>query len=804
MFSNYIRTSLRKLNRTKLHTTVNIAGLTLGLLCAIVIFQKVRFEYSFDTYHEDPDRLYRVVRNDIQDGEPDLGAGLPFPFVDAFRADFREVERLTLVDTNFETDPLIGIHDPDGTVRRFKEERNVAFVEPDYFEMFHYEWLSGDLATALAQPQSAVISRSLAEKYFGTIDVLGRSFTFSNRYEVTITGVVEDPPANTELPFSMLLARYKGSDTNLYKENDNWGSVSSSVQAFLKIKSRDDAAEIDSEFPAFIAKYRDPDDAKDLGYRLQPLKEVHFDDRYGTLRDSDPITKGSLSTLSWVGIFLLLTACINFVNLNVVLVFRRAKEVAVRKVLGGTSGNIASYFMTETALSVVFALVLAFLLANPVLKFTSSIVGTGVTVSPFSDSILVAASLIVAIIVTLIAGLYPSAILSSIQPVRALRGTSSGQPKSFLSVRRGLVVFQFMISQVFIIGTLVAMNQMSYINSAPLGYEPDAIVEFPIPTRIEGEVDRLKEQIALNPTITGVTYSNSGATSGNTWASSGVASVEGEWVELQTQVKLIDYDYMNVYGMKLIAGRGFERSDSASGIVVNETFARRLGFDDPTDILGTLVKISSWNNIPITGVIEDFHTNSMRDEVESVTLIQTAGYAYLGAAKIPTGQINASIDAIRESWEATYPNFIFEYDFLDDKIAELYEEEQTTQSLIQLFASIAILIGCIGLYGLISYSTSQRAREVGIRKVLGASTTRIVGLFSKEYVFMVLFGFAVSAPVAYIVMNEWLDNFAYRIDIGVGTFGAAFVLSFVIALLTVSVKTIRSAQANPVDTIRRA
>ena len=804
MFSNYIRTSVRKLNRTRLHTSVNIAGLTLGLLCAIIIFQKVRFENSFDTYHEDADRLYRVVRNDVRDGEPNVGSGLQYPFIDAFRADFPEVEKLTLVDTSFGIDPLIAVRAPDGSLRRFQEEGNVAFAEPDFFEIFHYVWLAGDTKTALLQPQSAVISRTLAEKYFGTTDVLGRAFTFSNRYEITITGVVEDPPLNTEIPFTMLISRYKGTDSNLNHENENWGSVSSGVQAYLKLNSKDDAAGIESQFPAFIAKYRDPDDGRELGYRLQPLLEVHFDDRYGTFRDSDPVTKGSLATLRWVGIFLLLTACINFVNLNVVLVFRRAKEVAVRKVLGGTAGNIASYFMTETALSVVVALVLAFLLANPILNLTSSIVGDGVSVSPFSDSILFAASVIVALIVTLIAGLYPAVILASIEPVRALRGTSSGQPKSFLSIRRGLVVFQFMISQVFIIGTLVAMNQMNYINSAPLGYEPDAIVEFPIPTRIEGEADRFKDQLALSPSIAGVTYSNSGATSNSTWASSGVVSIDDEWVDIRTHVKMIDFDYTRVYGMNLIAGREFERADSASGIIVNETFAKRIGFENPADALGTLVNIWNWNGIAITGVVEDFHTNSMREAVDAVTLIQTSGYEYLGAAKIPTGDIDASISAIKESWEATYPDFIFEYEFLDDTIAELYEEEQATQALIQLFAFIAILIGCIGLYGLISYSTSQRAREVGIRKVLGASTSRIVGLFSKEYVFMVLFGFAVSAPVAYIVMNKWLDNFAYRIEIEVGLFLAAFVLSFVIALLTVSVKTVRAAQANPVDMIRRA
>ena len=595
MISNYIRTTLRKFARTRLHTLVNLSGLTLGLLCALIIFQKVRYETSFDRYHEDSDLIFRVVRSVQEDGETYHGAGLPYPFVNAFRNDFPYVPEVTLIDRNF-APPLIAVPQEDGRVDRFKEEMGVAFVEPDYLEIFSYGWIAGNPDLALTGPRSVVLSRSLADKYFGTVDVLGRTLSFSNALELTVTGVVEDPPPNTEVPFHMLISRNVGEDSDFKRESDSWGSISSAVQTYIRIGTRSDRARLEAELPGFVARYHEPEDAAVLSFHLQPLTEIHVDPRYGTFGDGDAISPDALLTLQWVGIFLLLTACINFVNLNVVLVFTRAREIAVRKVMGGSARQVIAYFMTETAFSVGLALILAFLLANPVLRMARGAVGEGFSVNPFGDPVLVLAAIIAAAVLTLVAGFYPALLQSRIEPALAIRGDSADQPRSFLSVRRGLVAFQFAISQVFIICTLVAMQQMKYIASAPLGYDTEAVVEFPVPTRNDGKIGLLQERLAGDGSILGATWSNSGATSGNSWSSSLGLRKDGELIEADAQVKLVGHDYLDVYGMELIAGRNFVESDSASGIIVNEAFISEMGYATPEDILGTLVDVWAWEN----------------------------------------------------------------------------------------------------------------------------------------------------------------------------------------------------------------
>jgi ABC-type antimicrobial peptide transport system permease subunit len=459
--------------------------------------------------------------------------------------------------------------------------------------------------------------------------------------------------------------------------------------------------------------------------------------------------------------------------------------------------------MTETGISVFVALLLALLLANPALNLARTALGEGFSINPLGDPVLMGAALVAGVLLTLFSGFYPAMLLSRIEPALAIRGNDMDKPGSFMSIRRGLVVFQFAISQVFIICTIIAMQQMSYFGSASLGYDTDAIVEFAVPTRDDGKIELLKDRLSQSSLISGATYSNSGATSQSTWASSLVIMMDDGPLESGAQVKLVDYDYIDVYGMNVIAGVDFVQTDSATGIIVNQTFVDKHGFDSPEDILGVVIDVWNWEALPITGVVQDFNTRSLHTEVEPTILIQTSTQAYSGAVKIASSQIEESLVVIKDLWESSFPDFLFEHSFLDETIAEMYEEEQATQGLIQMFALIAILIGCIGLFGLISYTTSQRAREVGIRKVLGASAVNIVNLFSKEFIVMVLLGFVISAPVAHFVMSRWLENFAYRIDIGVGVFLVSFALSLFIALATVGARTFQAAQANPVDTINR-
>lgn len=801
MVSNYVKASLRKFRRTKTHTLINVFGLTLGLLCALIIFQKVRFELSFDAYHPDADRIHRVVRSDDQFGEMSYDEGIPYPFVEAFRVDFPEVEHVTIVDRNSMASVLAATRE-NGEVVRFKEEYGVAFVDQDFFDIFPYEWRYGDPATALTAPRTVVLSESLARKYFGTDNPVGQLLTYDNAFDLTVTGVVRDAPRNTVLPLNMLISFNLGEEHG--RGNDSWGSTSSAVQCYMTLPAGLSRTQINSRLRDFLARHRNEEVTQHLRFFLQPLSEVHFDTRFNTIGAQTIISRETIWALSLIGVFLLITACINFVNLNVVLVFKRAREVAVRKVLGGTPGQIMAYFMTETALITVAALALALLLANPVMRLTASFIGEGFSANPFTDPMLAGAALLAALALSVLSGLYPAFLMGRLHPSVAMRNTIGQKPGAFLTLRRGLVVFQFAITQVLIICTLAAMYQMHYLYTRPLGYDTEAIVEFSLPERNETTLRTLKNELLQTAAIQHVTYSNSGASSGNIWGSNFYYVKDDERLENETQVKLVDTDYIETYQMNLVAGAPFIPTDSVTGFVVNEAFVDLMGYAMPEEALGTPVDVWGHKLIPIIGVVQDFNTNTLHDEIEATILIPTINQAGVGAVKVNTNQLSEALAAVERAWSTAFPHHLFEYTFLDDKIAQFYEEEQTLQRLIQAFALIAILIGCIGLFGLISYTTSQRAREVGIRKVMGASVPHIVGLFTRQFVVFVVLGFALSAPIAYKVMNTWLDNFAYRIDLGVALFAVAFGVSLAIALATVGFKTYRSAMTNPVDVIRHA
>lgn len=800
MVSNYVKASLRKFRRTKTHTVINIAGLTLGLLCALIIFQKVRFEVSFDNYHEDAESIYRVARVDRQFGAEDYDEGVPYPFIDAFRIDFPDVETVSIVDRN-EGEVVFAATREDGQVFRAKEEMGFAFVEQPFLDIFHFDWLYGNPETALTEPRSIVLTQSMAQKYFAMDNPIGEVLNYNNTFDLTVTGVVQDVPPNTVLPLTMMISFNLGEEHK--RGNDNWGSTSTSNQVYMKLPAGMAASRIDNRLPEFLTKHRSEEVAQYLRYYLQPLSDIHFDNRFSTIGGQTIISREILWALSLIGVFLLITACINFVNLNIVLVFKRAKEVAVRKVLGGTPGQIMAYFMTETALTTSVALVLALLLVNPVMRMLSTFLGEGVSANPFTDPVLAGAALLATLTLSVLSGLYPAFLMSRVHPSVAMRNTVGEKPGSFLSLRRGLVVCQFAISQVLIICTLAAMYQMQHLHDVPLGYETEAIVEFDIPLQDETALRTLKNELLQSTAIQNVTYSNSGASSGNTWGSNFYYHKDGERLENHTQVKLVDLDYIETYQMSLIAGEHFIPSDSVNGFIINEALVRLMGFASPEEALGTTLEAWGGNEVPVVGVVRDFNTNSLHLEIEGTLLIPTLQYAHIGTARVNTQQLSEALATIEQAWMAAFPNRIFEYDFLDDTIAQFYEEEQTLQRLIQAFALIAIVIGCIGLFGLISYTTSQRSKEVGIRKVLGASIPSVIGLFTREFVIFVVLGFAVSAPVAYYVMDTWLADFAYRIDLGAGLFAIAFFVSLTIALVTVGFKTYRSAIANPVEAIRQ-
>ena len=493
MFKNYFKTTLRNIFKNKSYTLINVIGLSLGIVGALVIFAMIKFESSFDTYHKDLDRLYRVVHVGTQFGKTEYDPGVPYPMPRAMRNDFPEIELLTIVDSNFNS-PMISVEHEDGSISRYKEDDNyVTFVEPDYFKLFSYEWLHGNSEQALANPNSVVISKGLAQKYFGQENPLGKRLLYDNDLELQVTGVVNDTPQNTDLPFNMLIAfdfEERGSD--------NWGSTSTSVQCYLKLSEHIDPQQIEWRFDDFITKHRNAEVAEVLDYRLQPLPEMHFDTRYETFSHRT-VAEETLLALALIGIALLITACINFINLNTALAVKRSKEVGVRKVLGSTRSKLIVQFLGETSAITLLAIIVSAATAEIAADFLQSLIGYRLELNLLNDSAILIFLFVLFAIVTLSAGFYPALHISRFSPAEAIRNKLTASYGEGLSLRKGLVVLQFAISQALIFCVLVIGSQIKFLRSAEMGFNKEAVVEVGLPLKDDIKLQQLKTQLLQTP-----------------------------------------------------------------------------------------------------------------------------------------------------------------------------------------------------------------------------------------------------------------------------------------------------------------
>ncbi|MDW7690854.1 FtsX-like permease family protein [Flammeovirgaceae bacterium SG7u.111] len=793
MLKNYIVTSFRNFSRNRLHTSINLIGLFLGILSAFIIYLKISFEYSFDTYHSHPEEIYRIVSTDTEYGTTETNRGVPRPLPEALRTDFPELGPVVFVD-----DQLLGvvIVEEDGERKKFQEQESMlTFAEPGFFDLFKYQWVSGS-PMVLNEPGKMVISEKLAVKYFGTTDAMGKQLTLDNEYLLTVGGIVKDPPYNTVIPFHLVASNSTVWDD---RDNDEWGSTSSSHEVYFRIPKGETPAKINERLVDFVKKYRG-DQAQFLKYEVQNLQDIHFSSDWGAYGAQTPIQV--LVLLIAIGIMLIITACINFINLNASLIFTRAREVGIRKTLGSSKRHVMLYFMTETFLITIMALGLALLLSGEAARLLAPVLGEGISPDFSNPNVWVfCASIMVG--VTLFAGLYPSFMLSVLDPVRAIKNNIDNKFGKKLNVRKGLVIAQFAISQILIVCTILLMRQLNYLQEANLGIEKEAVVEFGTFAQDDEKLQVLKNGLMQHPDIKYVTFSNSGAISGSTWNSNFHLKTADSLYENEAQVKLVDPDFLDTYGIKLLAGEGLVFTDSVERFLVNETLAKKLGFEDPYDILGNELRL--WGmTANVKGVIEDFHTQALHDEVDLTVMLASRRNAYyMAAIKLEGESFKSALSHLEDEWEKVLPEFVLEYDFLDDNIAELYETEQEIFVLFQLFAGLAILIGAIGLFGLVSFVANRKQKEVGVRKVLGASKANIMKIFTMEYLWLLLLGFVVSTPAAYFIMDALFTEFyVYRVDIKWDAFAIGIFLTFAVAFLTAGYHTLRLIFANPVDSLR--
>lgn len=799
MFRNYLKTALRNLLREKGTASLNIAGLTLGITCSLVLFLLIRHLSSFDTFHENKDRIYRIVSESDGNNGKDYTPGVPTVLPEAFRLDFPEAQEVTFA--SYRAGAMVVIPTSAGEPKKYEEKAGVVFAQSNFFKIFDRNIVSGDREKSLDDPNSAVISEKLAMKYFGRTDVVGEIVKHDTT-EFKISAVMETSPPNTDFPFELMLS-YRSIQSA--KEKDGWGSINSDDQCYILLKPGEKIATLEARIPAFVEKNLGKDNYDHRTFVMQPLAELHYDGRFETFT-YNTVSREMLTALSVIAIFLIVTACINFINLSTAEAIKRSKEVGIRKSLGSSKIQLVSQFLGETTLVTTIAIAFALGFAQLALSFLNPFLELNLSLNLLGDGQLWLFLLAMLMLVSLLAGLYPSFVVSGYNPVVALKNQISNKNTSGFFLRRSLVVVQFIISQFLIMATIVLVMQMNYFSKKELGFRKDAILLLPIPeTEQPGQPDGSSKMKTLRETFLSYTGIEEVSLSSTPPSSGSVSStdflVEGSDQRYETQIKQVDHNYFNLYDLKLVAGRPLIDSDTANGFVVNEELVKVLELKNPEDILGKNLKLGG-RTLPVVGVVQNFHTVSLRGRIEPVVMFSRIRGYHTMSLKVNQANYQDVIGKVQKSWEAAYPQYIFSYQFLDEHIREFYDGEGKMSILLSIFTSIAIFIGCLGLFGLATFMANQKRKEIGIRKVLGASVERIVFMFTSEFVRLMLLGFVVAGVVTWFVMSAYLKEFEYRVEVGPMVFIAGFVVTLLIAAITVGYRSLKAANADPVKSLK--
>ena len=805
MLKNYFKTAWRNIIRNKSYAVINISGLAVGIAACLLIFIVVQFEFSYDTFQKNYDHIYRIVTAEKhKDGSVARNPGIPCPAYDALKTDFPQLEKIapieissgnqvTVLGTNPNTDVAIS--------KKFIEENNIAFTVPAYFDMFNAKWLSGNAAT-LKDQGNVVLTKKHAEKYFTDYkNALGKFIKVDNSVLLKVSGIIEDAPLNSDMNMGMFIS-YESFKTNPdnFGYSTDWGNLSSNHQIFVMLPQNVSAASIQAQLPAFVKKYYKENNGRKTQV-LQPLKDIHFDAGYGSIGDHSA-DKNVLWTLAFIAALIIVMASINFVNLSTAQAVGRSKEVGIRKVLGSKRGQLIGQVMGETFLIVLFSVVLAVAIAQLAMPYLSNVASIPEGVSLITPQTLIFLAAVL-VLVTILSGSYPALIVSGFKPALALKSKITSASVGGISLRRVLVVTQFAISQILIIGTIVAVGQMNHVRNADLGFNKEALLVMPAYADSINlpRMEPLRQQLLQNPNVISVSFGSDEVSSNNNWASN-FAFDHKEDEGYPVFHKFGDAAYLKTYGVQLLAGRNYVASDTTNEIIINETLLHKLGITDAQKIIGKDLRIGGGQWLPIVGVVKDFKTNSLKEETKPLTIAARKSFYFTLAVKLHTEHLSQTVAQVQKLWEKTYTEYAYTSHFTDDTIEEFYKQENQLSLLYKIFAGIAIFISCLGLYGLVSFMATQKTKEVGIRKVLGASVGNIVVMFSKEFTVLVTIAFIIAAPVAWYFMNNWLNNFQYRISIGVSVFALAIVASLIIAWITVGYKAIRAAMVNPVKSLK--
>jgi predicted permease len=800
MIKNYFKTAFKNLQRNKGYAAINILGLAIGIAACLLIFLVVRFETSFDNFHSKKNDIYRIGTEFHNQDGVSYSDGISFPVANALRLDFPQIKEVASI---FRQGGQITAQSSAEQLKKV-EEPNFYYTEPSFFKMFNFGWLYGNPETSLKEPTNAVLTQATAEKLFGNWkSAIGKTIKYENKNIYTITGILQNVSPNTDFPLSIVVPYTALNNTYIKNNLNDWVSTFGGAYTFAILPDQLPVSKFNADLKSFAIKHKPAEYSKDA-YIAQPLSEIHFDDRFGNFR-GHTFSHSLIKALILIGIFLLVIACVNFINLATAQAVNRSKEVGVRKVLGSNRNQLAFQFLSETALITIVALVAAIFISAIVLPFLNKLLEVEMSFNFLTEPSIILFVIGVAIMVTLLSGLYPAIILSGFNPITALKSKVSAKMVGGISLRRGLVILQFAIAHVLIIGMLIVVKQMNYFKNASLGFDKAAIINVPLPgdsiSRLK--YNYLRDQFLSNPDIQNVSFSFGSPSSEGNWNSDFKYNHAAKTTDFSANLKWADTGYFRTYHLQFVAGRSYYPSDTVREFVVNETLLKKLGVRDPKEAIGK--EINFWNGGkvgPIVGVVRDFNSYSLRQPMAPVVLSTWRDVYQTINIKIKPGTEKSTLAYIEKLWNETFPDYVYDYKFLDDTIKNFYKQENQLSQLYKIFAGIAIFISCLGLYGLVSFMAAQRTKEVGIRKVLGATARNIVYLLSKEFTLLIVIAFVISAPIAYFIMHQWLQNYTYRIPLGTSIFVLAIISSVIIAWITVGHRAIKAAMANPVKSLR--
>ncbi len=822
MLKNYITIALRNFWNHKIFSLINISGLAIGISASLVIYLIVQYEFSFEQFQKDKDRIFRVVSK-IE--FPDLlihNSGVPLPTGDAIRKEIDGLEAVSNITTNYEIKVAIS-NNGNSSPKLFKRQEHIIFTDADYFNIFQYEWLAGSAGQALNEPFQVVLTESRASTYFPDYqpgEMIGKTIVYEDSILAKVTGVVKDISKATAFNFKEFFSKTTIENTFLKSRWDlnEWGSINSSTQLFVKLSKNTLPINIETKLVSIREKYREKNEKNegdDTKHFLQPLTDIHFNSDYSSFDESGArqANKTILWSLLAVALFILILACINFINLTTAQASQRAKEIGIRKTLGVSKSELITQYLGETLLFTIIATVLSITLCPILLNVFRDFIPPQVTFQSINQPHVWIFLVSLAILVSLLSGFYPALVLSKFKPIAVLKNQSNegNSPTRKSWLRQTLTVSQFVITQVLLICTLALSKQIHYSLNKELGYKKDAIVFINTERDIfSNEKDErrfiLLDKLKSIPEIEQVSLGSTPPASVNTNSTTMKFNNGKTIVETNVETKFAEPNYFKIYNMKLVAGDFLKSSDTTKEFLINQTYAKALGFTDPHDAVGKLLE-RSHKLFPVAGVIADFHTKSTHEAIKPLAFSSNLSNSYaLHIALIPkTANADTwkrALTKIENEYKTLYPEDVFKFKFFDESIAAFYNTEQNIIRLLKWSSGICIFISCLGLLGLVIFTTHVRTKEIGVRKVLGASISQILQLISKDFIKLIILAFIIAAPLAWLGVNRWMQGFEYRAHLGwliyfMVAFGAVS-----IALITIGFQAIKAANANPVKSLR--